>query len=160
MSILILQSSWWRRESWLLCLICLPDVSWWLSGFLAVPWGCLRFVIVVFPDHTRLLFFIQINTQGSQRTCRRMSVLTRRGWIWLFVCLLVCLFARLFVCSMFCFQVNNYVMARRSNHLITLFSGQAWVNSHTSLEHLDISLNITWDFLYSFTLSQIMQCYH
>ena len=23
--------------------------------FLAVPWGCLRFVIVVFPDHTHLL---------------------------------------------------------------------------------------------------------
>ena len=27
--------------------------------FLAVPQGCLRFVIVVFPDHTYLLFFIQ-----------------------------------------------------------------------------------------------------
>ena len=27
--------------------------------FLAVPWGCLRFVIVVFPDHTHLLFSIQ-----------------------------------------------------------------------------------------------------
>ena len=27
----------------------------WLS--LAVPRGCLRFVIVVFPDHTHLLFF-------------------------------------------------------------------------------------------------------
>ena len=26
--------------------------------FLAVPQGCLRFVIVVFPDHTHLLFFI------------------------------------------------------------------------------------------------------
>ena len=26
--------------------------------FLAVPWGCLRFVIVVFPDHTHLLFFM------------------------------------------------------------------------------------------------------
>ena len=26
----------------------------WL--FLAVPWGCLRFVIVVFPDHPHLLF--------------------------------------------------------------------------------------------------------
>ena len=26
--------------------------------FLAVPWGCLRFVIVVFPDHTHLLLFI------------------------------------------------------------------------------------------------------
>ena len=24
--------------------------------FLAVPWGCLRFEIVVFPDHTHLLF--------------------------------------------------------------------------------------------------------
>ena len=24
--------------------------------FLVVPWGCLRFVIVVFPDHTHLLF--------------------------------------------------------------------------------------------------------
>ena len=26
----------------------------WL--FLAVPWGCMRFVIVAFPDHTGLLF--------------------------------------------------------------------------------------------------------
>ena len=32
MSILVLQSSWWGRESWLLCLICLPGVSWSLSG--------------------------------------------------------------------------------------------------------------------------------
>ena len=28
---------------------CLVMVEWL---FLAVPWGCLRFVIVVFPDHT------------------------------------------------------------------------------------------------------------
>ena len=28
--------------------------------FLAVPRGCLQFVIVVFPDHTHLLFFIKI----------------------------------------------------------------------------------------------------
>ena len=28
--------------------------------FLAVPWGCLRFVIVVFPDHTHLLFFVKM----------------------------------------------------------------------------------------------------
>ena len=26
--------------------------------FLTVPRGCLQFVIVVFPDHTHLLFFI------------------------------------------------------------------------------------------------------
>ena len=25
--------------------------------FLGVPWGCLRFVILVFPDHTQLLFW-------------------------------------------------------------------------------------------------------
>ena len=30
--------------------------------FLVVPWGCLRFVIVVFPDPTHLLFF-------TKRTC-------------------------------------------------------------------------------------------
>ena len=30
----------------------------WL--FLAVPWGCLRFVIVVLPDHTHLLFLLSI----------------------------------------------------------------------------------------------------
>ena len=28
--------------------------------FIAVPWGCLRFVIVVFPDHTHLLFGIVV----------------------------------------------------------------------------------------------------
>ena len=32
---------------------CLVMVEWL---FLAVPWGCLRFVIVVVPDHTHLLF--------------------------------------------------------------------------------------------------------
>ena len=32
---------------------CLVMVEWL---FLAVPWGCRRFVIVVFPDHTNLLF--------------------------------------------------------------------------------------------------------
>ena len=26
--------------------------------FLAVPWSCLRFVIVVLPDHTHLLFLV------------------------------------------------------------------------------------------------------
>ena len=34
---------------------CLVMVEWL---FLAVPQGCLRFVIVVFPDHAHLLFLI------------------------------------------------------------------------------------------------------
>ena len=47
-----------KRE--LVALLCLS--SWclvivvWL--FLAVPWVCLKFVIVVFPDHTHLLFLV------------------------------------------------------------------------------------------------------
>ena len=32
---------------------CIVMVEW---IFLAVPWGCLRFVIVIFPDDTHLLF--------------------------------------------------------------------------------------------------------
>ena len=32
---------------------CLVMIEWL---FLAVSWGCLRFVTVVFPDHTHLLF--------------------------------------------------------------------------------------------------------
>ena len=34
---------------------CMVDVRW---RFLAMPWVCLQFVIVVFPDHTHLLFCI------------------------------------------------------------------------------------------------------
>ena len=34
---------------------CLVMVEWL---FLAVPWGCLRFVIVVFPDHTTYYFYM------------------------------------------------------------------------------------------------------
>ena len=42
-------------------LVALLNLSSWCLAmverlFLAVPWGCLRFVIVVFPDHTHLLF--------------------------------------------------------------------------------------------------------
>ena len=36
--------------------------------FLAVPQGCLRFVIVVFPDHTHLLFFIIMKRMHSSST--------------------------------------------------------------------------------------------
>ena len=32
--------------------------------FLAVPRGCLRFVIVVFPDHTHLLFLLSVKVKS------------------------------------------------------------------------------------------------
>ena len=39
--------------------------------FLAVPQGCLRFVIVLFPDHTHLLFYILRMTREktTQQVC-------------------------------------------------------------------------------------------
>ena len=37
--------------------------------FLAVPWGCLQFVIVGFPDHTHLLFFIGIRVNKIPPVC-------------------------------------------------------------------------------------------
>ena len=44
-------------------LVALLNLSFWCLVmvellFLAVPYGCLRFVIVVFPDHTHLLFLL------------------------------------------------------------------------------------------------------
>ena len=43
-----------KLSSW--CLVMVEQL------FLAVPQGCLRFVIVVFPAHTHLLFFIILIT--------------------------------------------------------------------------------------------------
>ena len=45
-------------------LLALPNLSSWclvmvVRLFFAVPWGCLRFVIVVFSDRTDLLFMTQ-----------------------------------------------------------------------------------------------------
>ena len=62
MSILVLQFLMGKRE-----LVALLNLSsWWLVMvewlFLAKPWGCLRFVIVVFSDHNHLLFF---NTRSA-----------------------------------------------------------------------------------------------
>ena len=36
--------------------------------FLAVPRGCLQFVIVVFPDHTHLLFLVSLSYHLSLRS--------------------------------------------------------------------------------------------
>ena len=44
---------------------CLVIVMWL---FLAVPWVCLQFVIVVFPDHTHLLFMGKIMSYRSLKT--------------------------------------------------------------------------------------------
>ena len=45
--------------------------------FLAVPKGCLQFVIVVFPDHTHLLFMAFESTQLTPFCSEKSSV---RKW--------------------------------------------------------------------------------
>ena len=62
-------------------LVALLDLSSWclvVVGrlFLAVPWGCLlRFVIVVFPNHTHLLFlFVLLLSVTSQQLCHGGTV--------------------------------------------------------------------------------------
>ena len=52
---------------------CLAMVEWL---FLAVPWGCLRFVIVVFPDHTHLLFLPITNCIVAFKICGKRDDLT------------------------------------------------------------------------------------
>ena len=52
---------------------CLMMVEWL---FLAVPWGCLRFVIVVFSDHTHLLFLLNANNKGSDKTVHLHSLIS------------------------------------------------------------------------------------
>ena len=52
-----------ERESWLLSLSSWCLVIVWL--FLSVPWVCLQFVIVIFPDHTHLLFLGVIHTNSG-----------------------------------------------------------------------------------------------
>ena len=66
----------WKRE-----LVALLNLFLWCLVmverlFLAVPWGCLQFVILVFTDHTHLLFLVgptpqmlHTKSQGHQPSC-------------------------------------------------------------------------------------------
>ena len=53
-------------------LVALLSLSYWCLAivvwlFLAVPWVCLQFVIVVFPDHTHLLLFAAKYSKNDTR---------------------------------------------------------------------------------------------
>ena len=50
--------------------------------FLAVPRGCLQFVIVVFPDHTHLLFLVSLYMHFDIHSCET-SLGTLRSHVWL-----------------------------------------------------------------------------
>ena len=56
---------------------CLVMVKWL---FLAVPWGCLQFVIVVFPDHTHLLFLGHVCNHLSRIWCSSLCINNNKSW--------------------------------------------------------------------------------
>ena len=71
--------------------------------FLAVPWGWLRFVIVVFPDHTHLLFFIGRCTNSLHAVnfmkCEICgSTMVKGTFTYIHVFKTECSLVRLFVC--------------------------------------------------------------
>ena len=45
--------------------------------FLAVLWGCLWFVIVVFPDHTHLIFLIKETKSATKAVVNKAFKLSR-----------------------------------------------------------------------------------
>ena len=49
----------------------IPTTCQYKSLFLVVPGGCLQLVIVLFPDHTHLLFLVQnhIKMYSNKRKC-------------------------------------------------------------------------------------------
>ena len=87
-------------------LIALLNLSSWClvmveQLFLAVPRGCLQFVIVVFPDHTHLLFWINpiISNQTCYQLCYKawnlLLVISENAAIFQNVCLFYLLFPTL-----------------------------------------------------------------
>ena len=89
---------------------CLVMVGWL---FLAVPWGCLWFVIVVFPDHTRLLFLAQIHKKTRPIYLFYNEVQTTRAKI---ICAWACMLLSVWLyISMF----NVHAWFYKSGYLFT-----------------------------------------
>ena len=98
MSILVLQSSWWGRESWLLCLICLPGVLWWLSdsssrchGVVCSLWLWYFLIILTY-------YFLSLPVKYFSDRSKVVLLL----WIFNVVSVLwlLCLCVRLFICAL------------------------------------------------------------
>ena len=73
---------------------CLVMVEWL---FLAVPWGCLRFVIVVYPDHNHLLFLSFLYPAPLKSVGYYVIPVHSKDCVRVSVCLSVCLSVRLYV---------------------------------------------------------------
>ena len=91
--------------------------------FLAVPLGCLRFVIVVFPDHTHLLFLSRnrhnVWSPTHWRAIKEESKVANRGWVEHQACSLlqyINVIANLFIIGSYFIKLSWKIM--RDNNLI------------------------------------------
>ena len=102
-SILVLQSSWWGGESWMLCLVCLPCVSLLLCGsssryhgFVCRLW--LWYFLIVLACHfnhfSLYCFFIIFDKYFQLHVCYERGLkmsLPWKGCLWYPISLLICL---------------------------------------------------------------------
>ena len=88
--------------------------------FLAVPQGCLRFVIVVFPDDTHLLFLRVVFVKLTLRRLKTgMSDLKNTKQLkfclwWIFYAFLKC---RIFQIFFEIFEIHQYILVKLLNAL-------------------------------------------
>ena len=73
--------------------------------FLAVPWGCLRFVIVVFPDHTHLLFL----DLSIRHDIDSSKIIDKRDGFKNSACVRACVRACVCVCVCVNFEIVNFL---------------------------------------------------
>ena len=86
MCILVLQSSWWRSGSSLLCLVCLPGVSWLLCGSSS---RCNRFVFGLYLWYFLIKLTIFDKTWiwiQTVRACTHLAPITLEIRHWRFAC--------------------------------------------------------------------------
>ena len=74
MSILVLKSCRWGRESWLLCLVCLSGVSWLLCGSSSRSHG---FVCCVWWSYQLTIFVQMKNSSFNKKVRKRANVRNR-----------------------------------------------------------------------------------
>ena len=58
--------------------------------FLAVPPGCLQFVIVVFPDHTHLLYLFMREAKALTRSCIHAGLLEPSPYADVTIAIILC----------------------------------------------------------------------
>ena len=108
---------------------CLVMVEWL---FFAVPWGCLRFVIVVFPDHTHLLF---------------LSALTVLPWLPIYSCFVMRVTLQFLIFA----PLLTFVMSLSDDNQLDIFDA-----FNTIFRYLDDILNI-YNVYFDNKVSQILQ---